>query len=155
MLSASARARVDQAITRIASIDFSGVRLKLADPLEGLALGEEELDHAEREYRRFLALTMAYPERTIVPTREVDDFWHQHILDTRAYAEDTERVFGFFLHHYPYLGKRGPDDAELLHRSFADTQELMALHFGGEGEQLAASASCHSARSCSNCSRGR
>jgi hypothetical protein len=48
----------------------------------------------EREYRRFLVLNMLYPFESIVPCREVDKFWHAHILDTAAYRVDCERVFG-------------------------------------------------------------
>jgi hypothetical protein len=41
---------------------------------------------------------------------EVDTFWHYHILDTLKYAEDCQAVFGYFLHHFPYMGLRGEDD---------------------------------------------
>lgn len=43
---------------------------------------------------RLLALRLAYPEVDIVPCRLVDEMWHRHILDTQAYAEDCERIFG-------------------------------------------------------------
>ena len=37
-----------------------------------------------------------------VPTIDIDLFWHQHILDTRAYAKDCQKVFGQFLHHFQF-----------------------------------------------------
>src|SRR4051794_7619512 len=68
---------VDHALSRISMIDLSAVRMKLADPDEGKGWDDEMLDSVEREYRRFLALNYAYPDRTIVPDKAVDEFWHQ------------------------------------------------------------------------------
>ncbi len=58
-------------------------------------------------YRAFLYLCKTYPTEVIVPTKEVDDFWHMHILDTRNYILDCEEIFGFYLHHFPYAGLEG------------------------------------------------
>jgi hypothetical protein len=65
------------------------------------------LEHAERlieEYREYLALFYFHPgEELVPPTQELDDVWHEHILDTRRYAEDCQAVFGRFIHHVPGL----------------------------------------------------
>lgn len=61
-------------------------------------------DAVETEYRRFLFLMKKYPDAEASPTVDVDTFWHYHILDTMKYARDCEAVFGYFLHHYPYVG---------------------------------------------------
>jgi len=61
-------------------------------------------DAVETEYRRFLFLMKKYPDADASPTVDVDTFWHYHILDTMKYARDCEAVFGYFLHHYPYVG---------------------------------------------------
>ena len=143
---------INEALRRLERIDFQGVRLKLADPIEGLGWPEDTIDEAESRYRQFLALTHAYPDRTIVPTTFVDVFWHQHILDTRAYAADTVAVFGFFLHHFPYLGMRGKADQEQLARSFEDSNELWALHFGGATALAGVGSSCSGGSNCSRCS---
>jgi hypothetical protein len=111
-------------------LDLSIVRFKLANPEEGEAWTTEQLDLAEGEYRKFLALCMAYPEEAIVPCRLVDQFWHQHILDTRAYRGDCQRLFGFFYDHYPYFGLNGPDDAANLEAAYAVTLNLYELEFG-------------------------
>jgi hypothetical protein len=100
-----------EALERIDAVDLSMLRTKLADPHEGKGWADAQLDLAEREYRHFLALHLMYPEMAVVPCALVDAVWHAHILDTRAYASDCERVFGFFLHHFPYFGMRGKQDA--------------------------------------------
>lgn len=39
------------------------------------------------------------------PNQDVDDFWHQHILNTKMYLKDCEYLFGFILHHDPSTDK--------------------------------------------------
>jgi hypothetical protein len=65
-----------------------------------------------------------------VPCKLADEIWHQHILDTVAYRQDCEALFGEFLDHFPYFGMRGPDDAEALNDAYAETVELYKDAFG-------------------------
>ena len=53
-----------------------------------------------------------------------------HILDTRKYAEDCDKLFGYFLHHFPYFGMRGDDDRNDLQEAFTRSQSLMMQTFG-------------------------
>jgi len=66
----------------------------------------------------------------MVPSKEVDAFWHAHILDTMKYAEDCEEIFGYFLHHFPYLGLRGGEDAARQEQADQETQRLYQQEFG-------------------------
>lgn len=102
-------------------IDLSNIRMKMADPEEGAGLTERELDVMEAEYRRFLALHLAYPDADIVPCKLVDEMWHRHILDTIAYRQDCDALFGRFLDHFPYFGMRGEDDAQALQDAYGET----------------------------------
>ena len=65
---------------------------------------------AEEDYKRYLAITKALNGYQLVPNGDIDRFWHEHILDTRRYAEDCRNLFGEFLHHYPFFGMRGESD---------------------------------------------
>lgn len=111
-------------------IDLSMVRFKLEHPEDGDAWSVQKLALAEAEYRKFLSLCIAYPKKGIVPCHLVDLFWHQHILDTRAYREDCQRLFGRFYDHYPYFGLNGPDDAADLERAYFGTLDLYERNFG-------------------------
>ena len=73
----------------------------------------------ELEYRRFLTLMKKYPHEQTSPLVDVDMFWHYHILDTMKYAADCEAVFGYFLHHFPYVGMRGEEDEGAFCRNSA------------------------------------
>lgn len=113
----------------ICDINLTAVMMKLMEPVpEGKGWSLDEAENAEKWYRRFLTLCHLYPGAPIVPNLPIDTFWHQHILDTRAYAKDCQEVFGYFMHHYPYFGLNG--DAEQRDDAFVDTNALYRTHFG-------------------------
>ena len=134
----------------IAGIDLTMVKLKLMDTEEGEGWSAEQWERIEMEYRRYLALSQHYPNRAIVPSRLVDKFWHFHILDTQAYAYDCARVFGHFLHHYPYFGMRGVADAQALGSAYDETLALYEFHFGTPASDIWAR---EGASRCPNCGR--
>jgi hypothetical protein len=133
------------------SIDLRQVKEKLMDPVHGQGWSSERAEEAELKYRRFLFMTVTRPE-AIVPTADIDDVWHAHILDTRAYARDCDSTFGFFLHHFPYFGMRGSDDAVALSQSFRRTALLYENLFQQPyALEVTDDAGCSSCRDCSSC----
>src|SRR3954453_22454744 len=111
-------------------LDLGNVKMKLADSDEGPGLSHDYIELMEGEYRKFLALQLLYPDADIVPCKIVDEMWHRHILDTAAYREDCDAIFGRFLDHFPYFGMRGEADAQALHDAYADTIERYCDAFG-------------------------
>ena len=120
----------DRLLDGLDVIDLSMVRMKLMDVEEGAGWSSNYCDRIEREYRRYLALARYYAPQAVVPSKIVDTFWHYHILDTRAYAEDCQNAFGYFLHHFPYFGMRGSEDMQALADSYDRTLHLYKIHFG-------------------------
>lgn len=114
----------------IFALDLSMIKSKLQDPEEGKGWSTTLCNEVETTYKRFLALKRAYPDKDIVPNKKVDAFWHQHILDTEKYQTDCAEVFGYFVHHYPYFGMNGPEDAQNLVNAFEETSSLFLSHFG-------------------------
>ncbi|GAA4340890.1 glycine-rich domain-containing protein [Flaviaesturariibacter amylovorans] len=114
----------------IDQLDFSMIKMKLQDKEEGQGWTKKQCEDAEIEYKRFLSLKRTYPNLEVVPNKAIDMFWHQHILDTAKYADDCESIFGYFLHHYPYFGMNGEQDAENLNTAFEETKVLYRKHFG-------------------------
>src|SRR5215210_5463662 len=49
----------------------------------------------------FVAALYAGGEMIGMPSRVVDDAWHEFILMTRAYSEFCDKAFGKYLHHTP------------------------------------------------------
>jgi hypothetical protein len=121
---------VEQSLAAIQVLDLDPIKLKLMDAEEGQGWSREYADRMEIAYKRYLTLLVKFPQETVAPTKDVDKFWHGHILDTMKYAEDCEQVFGFFLHHFPYFGMRGEDDAANLHAAAANMHALYEREFG-------------------------
>ena len=119
-------------MTDIENLDLSMIKVKLQDKEEGLGWTVELCNEIEIEYKRFLALKRKYPEKEVVPNSLIDKFWHQHILDTLKYAQDCENLFGYFLHHYPYFGMNGKQDAQNLIDAFGETRKIYQRHFKEE-----------------------
>ncbi len=117
----------------IAKLDLEMVKMKLREAEEGENWTHEQCDSAEIEYKRYLQLCKKYG-KGIVPNKIMDKFWHYHILDTKAYHRDCNTVFGHYLHHFPYFGMRGEQDAIDLKNSFLETKERYLETFG---EQIA------------------
>jgi hypothetical protein len=86
------------------TLDLAPIKMKLMHVESGEGWSAVRADAVETEYRRFLFLMKKYPDADASPTVDVDTFWHYHILDTMKYARDCEAIFGYFLHHYPYVG---------------------------------------------------
>lgn len=114
----------------IATLDLDPIKVKLTHPESGAGWTREYADVVELEYRRFLFLMKKFPNEETAPSADVDTFWHYHILDTMKYAAECERVFGYFLHHFPYLGMRGEEDFVALAVAGNRMQELYEQTFG-------------------------
>lgn len=113
----------------IAELDFSRMKQKLLDPEEGVDLNTTEIDLAEQEYRKFLALHLACPDIPLVPNRLVDLMWHAHILDTQRYVENCKSIFGHVMHYDPYVWIDGPDSVRELETLFEETRRAYERRF--------------------------
>lgn len=113
----------------IAEIDLEMLKRKLQDDDEGLGWSAEQCESAEIEYKRYWHLCLRHG-KGMVPNKIMDQVWHYHILDTRAYHRDCEKIFGGYMHHYPYFGMRGEQDASDLEASFGKTKDLYQSEFG-------------------------
>jgi hypothetical protein len=117
-------------INAVMQLDLEPIKMKLMHVASGEGWSLEKANAVEKEYRRFLCLMKMYPEEDTAPLVDVDTFWHYHILDTMKYAADCEQAFGYFLHHYPYVGMRGEDDEQFRLDSGERMRELYEATFG-------------------------
>lgn len=110
-------------------MDFSPLTDKLVRKEHWL---QEEAEQACLQYRRYLILVAKYHDQypELPPSEDIDQFWHMHILDTTRYGKDCESIFGFFLHHYPYLGMDGKTTENDVDHAFANTTRLYYQEFG-------------------------
>jgi hypothetical protein len=117
---------------RIEALNFDAIKRKLMDERSGRGWPQARADQTEQEYKRFLYLMWQFPAEILAPSADVDRFWHQHILDTMRYARDCDTLFGYFLHHYPYLGLDGGGEP-LREQVNQRTRALYEQAFGNAG----------------------
>jgi hypothetical protein len=92
-----------EVIAAIHTLDLEPVKLRMMDGESGKGWSREYADSVETEYKLFLTLLAKHPAdiEEIPVSKDVDEFWHNHILHTLKYANDCQKVFGNFLHHNP------------------------------------------------------
>lgn len=117
----------DPVLRSLNTLDLTLVKRKVAAETEWT---DEKIDQISQVYRRFLFLCYKYPGE-VVATRDVDAFWHRHILDTKQYARDCETAFGYFLHHDPHALRRNASLTKAdLEARYRETHRLYEQEFG-------------------------
>jgi hypothetical protein len=97
-------------------------------------LGEHEVEQVFEGLRQwFVACADAKGKMIGMPSRVVDDAWHEFILMTRRYHAFCNSAFGHYLHHAPNamseepVAPTIPRTLELVERRTAVRPELAAL----------------------------
>ena len=142
----------------VKSLNFEKLKWKLSKSSEA-SWDADLCEFAESEYRKFLTLKKLHPKVSLVPSKLVDKFWHEHILDTLSYEKDCSKVFNRFIHHYPYFGIHDDKDQANLQTSFDETIKLYEMQFGdfpittlfGSGTHTAARCGGHACHVPSTC----
>lgn len=129
-------------------LNLEAIVIKTIDKEEGLGWTFDYALEVCNEYRKFLVLCLQNPNIAIVPSTQIDDFWHFHILDTQKYAQDCEQCFGYFLHHFPYFGMRDKQDEKNLKDAWMQTKALYNREFSTMPEYL-----WLSSKRCPNCGK--
>lgn len=109
------------------SLDLTPIKYKLMKD-KGWTL--ERANQVEPQYKAFLFLIGSKVKAEFVPTFDIDEMWHTHILDTRKYMVDCAWHFGEYVHHYPYLGMKDFDDRSRAEGLFAATCATISDAFG-------------------------
>ena len=131
---------VEQVIAAINALDLESVKVRAMDPELGEGWTREYAEGIERGYRTYLTMLAKYPDHAedILLSKDVDEFWHTHILQTIKYTEDCEAVFGKYLHHAPHVGEVTPADKEKRIALAEKTRQLYQREFGNEQDYNAA-----------------
>jgi len=87
---------------------------------------QQDAEHCCQLYKNFLYLQKKHHPTPLVPTREIDEFWHNHILYTKQYTHDCQQIFGFYLHHVP----NSPSEGHSLINDFLHTKQFYLEEFG-------------------------
>lgn len=120
-------------IAAIRMLDLESVKLRVMDAELGEGWTRKYADSIEAAYKNYLTMLVKHPDdaEDILLSKDVDEFWHTHILQTRKYTEDCQRVFGNFLHHEPHVGEVTTADLERRTAQAEKTRQLYEQEFGG------------------------
>jgi len=112
----------------IYAIDFSNIINKM---VKHQGWFRKDAEAVCQMYRNFLFLQKKYGgDHNIPPSEDIDEFWHNHILDTKLYRKDCSAIFGQYFDHYPYFGIDGTTDMGDLNNAFDTVQQLYEQEFG-------------------------
>ena len=122
---------VEQVMAAIQALDLEPIRLRVMDAELGEGWTREYAESVERAYRTYLTMLAKHLDKMedIAVSKDVDEFWHTHILHTMKYTEDCERVFGKYLHHNPHIGDRTRADIEKKAAQAEATRRLYQQEF--------------------------
>jgi hypothetical protein len=128
------RKPVADVLTAIQALDLESVKVRIMDPKLGEGWTREYADSIEVAYKHYLGMLVKNQEdaEDILLSKDVDEFWHTHILQTIKYMDDCERVFGQYLHHTPHIGEVTAEDLKKRAVLAKKTRRLYAREFGSE-----------------------
>jgi hypothetical protein len=113
--------------TYVEGLDFSAAKREVLTTDRGPGWSNAKADYVERQYKNWLYLCRKHESEHLVPSRDIDVFWHSHILDTKAYHRDCAAIFGYYVHHMPYAeDATGAADLD----AWATTQRAYQEEFG-------------------------
>ncbi len=123
---------VEEVISAIQQLDLESVKLRVMDAELGEGWTREYAESIEAAYKTYLSMVVKYQDQAedIMLSKDVDEFWHTHILQTMKYADDCQKVFGTFLHHNPHIGERTPEVLEKRVELAEKTRHLYEREFG-------------------------
>ena len=87
-----------------------------------------ERQQALGRYIKWLGLKERHPRARLAPTRDIDLFWHLHMLSPVAYVRDCMKLFGRVLDHDGGFGK-GEGELPKLREVFEQTAALWEAHY--------------------------
>jgi hypothetical protein len=107
--------------------------------IESLIIERKKWSHGrvkeiKSEYAKYLAICYFNRGERFAPSKDVDEFWHQHILCTADYLKFCDRTLGKFIHHKPNLkSQRSREESLQRYNQFIETYYL---HFGPLNESI-------------------
>lgn len=86
--------------------------------------GVPDAEALEAEFRKLSTLWVHHPDAMLAPAAQVDEFWHELILDTRRYRDFCQGAFGAPIEHI------ADDEGTGMREEFARTLTLYRAHHG-------------------------
>lgn len=93
--------KISTFFSKLNQLDLQLVAQKLMSFNNGNGWTVQKSESAINLYKMFLCLHFLFPDIELVPTKEIDEVWHTHILlNTYKYIQDCQELYGYIFHHY-------------------------------------------------------
>ena len=143
--------RSDEQLGRLMGFQFAPLIHRMVDKH---GWREKDAKACFEDLKRFFYLS-SVSERSIIPSKKIDEMWHNWILFTKDYAMFCQSYFGRFIHHKPRLRSDPPvgsgcsikETLQLARQTFGQLSENWS--FPNKAINEAASCSCSSWCQCS------
>jgi hypothetical protein len=113
MISTGASIQLEQARQYLEQLDLNYiVDAMCADSYPLPRWTRKDALHCCQLYKNFLFLLKKHKPEALVPSRQIDEFWHNHILYTKNYVDDCMQIFGQYQHHQP--ASPGEDKVQMV-----------------------------------------
>lgn len=122
--------KIDDFVRRLNKLDFGPLAYKLMHPEGRPGFSFAKAIDAIRKYKGFLFLHFVNPGKAICPSMYIDHVWHTHVEDTELYFVQSGMLFGHYLHHFPFFGKRNEADKRDLLEAGKFTRNQAFDYFG-------------------------
>lgn len=93
-----------------------------------LGWSKEKVEQIEVWYRRFLYIRLHEKEAVLVPTNDIDEFWHIHMLYTKQYYNDCKKIFSCIVQHNPTV-EPSKEENDLFLKNFKNSLELFQKYY--------------------------
>ncbi|MCT7985838.1 hypothetical protein NG796_21415 [Laspinema sp. A4] len=113
-------------LDRVMKYDLTVIRERFLNDHPELS---ERVDDIELLYRKYMYLCSINTQKNSllgVPSDEVDEFWHCHIIHTRSYQNFCQHISGHFIHHNPHSNSVTYEQKRTAKQNFLD---LFTRHF--------------------------
>lgn len=112
----------------IERLDFQYIVNKMCSPTYPLQQWTvSDALHCAKLYKNYLFLLKKHLPDFLVPSRAMDEFWHNHILHTKNYVQDCLAIFGHYLHHEPAAAG---EDSQRFIQGYSKTKQFYLAEFG-------------------------
>jgi hypothetical protein len=116
---------------KVNNLDWKSLAHKLTLCEHGHGWTDKKTEVAIARYKMFLCLQYLFPNIELVPTQEIDEVWHTHILlNTYQYIQDCQHLYGYILHHRSTVGVTDETQSQNQDTAFAFTLTLFREIFG-------------------------
>ena len=95
-------------VEQIDGFDYGPISKKVNRDLNGVP--QTYLDNGIENLKLYYVVALLDPANRHAVSRQVDPFWHAHVLFTRPYSDFCQHLYGHYIHHTPL----DPDDKKMV-----------------------------------------